>query len=273
MESKLDQLCYKLDQTFKHTPGFKEWMAMQTRIAARDASVRLDVWNEWNDRRQEQPEAQTQPEPPEPEIIRGLRNREAPIQEQAYILTVLWNEAAGDGPLINPWGDVDERDDCDEQAELLCFRRESCDLNEDHFGLDPNSRVRKRKLWSPSPFNPRDMDELMGFVDQCLVSFKDGKTLAPRRQRRREWPTEPTDNYRHGPVEGLVKQFTEWLELSDEALYDNNGKGSYMVCKENRTSYRCWFKESKRYAEINAKSLAAKAGQSRSKPVKAGQSR
>jgi hypothetical protein len=168
MASKLDQLTDKLDQAFKHTPGFKEWMAMQTRIAARDASVRLDIWNEWNDRRQEQPEAQTQPEPPGPEIIRGLRNRETPIREQAYILTVLWNEAAGDGPLIEPWDDLDERD---ERAELLCFRRESCDLNGDHFGLDPNPYSSRRKLWSPSPFRPCHLDELMSFVDQCLAFF------------------------------------------------------------------------------------------------------
>ena len=87
-----------------------------------------------------------------------------------------------------------------------------------------------------------------------------------RRKPKREWPTEPTDNYEHGPVKGSINQFTEWLELSDEALYENNGKGSYMVCKEHRTLYRCWFKESKRYSEVNAKSLAAED----SKPVNAG---
>jgi hypothetical protein len=179
MDSTLDQLSDKLDQAFKHTPGFKEWLAMQTRIAARHASVRLDAWNEWNDLRQEQPEAQEQPDPLEPEVLRELRNRDTPIREQAYILTVLWNAAAGDGPLIDPWDDLDERDERDEKAELLCFRRESCDLNGDHFGLDPNPNLQNRKLWSPSPFRPCHSDELLGFVDQCLASFEAmGKEIA-----------------------------------------------------------------------------------------------
>jgi hypothetical protein len=75
---------------------------------------------------------------------------------------------------------------------------------------------------------------------------------------KRKWPMEPESSYSHGPVEGQLKEISEWLGLSDEALRNNNGNGSYMVCKEHRTRYKCWFKEQKKFAEINAKWLAAK---------------
>lgn len=116
-----------------------------------------------------------------------------------------------------------------------------------------------------------DADQPTADAAQTSDQPHDGKTPATqstneyrkrkkttRRPPKREWPTEPTNSYQFGHVEGMLKEFSEWLGVSDEALHKNNGKGSYMVCKEHRTLYRCWFKDSKRFADINAKSLAAK---------------
>ena len=87
---------------------------------------------------------------------------------------------------------------------------------------------------------------------------------SPTPKTKCPWPTERRDIYAYGPVTGYIKDLSEWLGMSEEALRNNNDNGSYMVCKVHRRKYECWFKETKKYAEINIKYLAAQS----SKPPK-----
>lgn len=239
----------------------------------------------------------TIPPPPEvqqPRIIGEIRDRELSEVDQALLLTAIYNLCVGDGLKIDPFANAlridpitgkPTFDSLDRRAWVL-FQVESYDSGRDGFGLDPDSNssnfskplllpgdeptlldfvLNLTKVQPVEPHAGMDRSESASMTGDTRIA--DGGTpVTPRRKVKRVWPSQPTDSYQHGPVEGMIQELSNWLKLSDEALYENNGKASYMICKENRTRYRCWFKEPTKYAAINAKLLAAKD----SKPLKTG---
>lgn len=103
----------------------------------------------------------------------------------------------------------------------------------------------------------------------------DNRNSTSPRKVRHQWPTDPPpkdSKFIHGPVQGQIKDFAQWLKRDDDVLRNNNTKTVFYIQKQDRTNYRIWFSDAKQYADINQKALA-KAAQTRPKPLKPDQSR
>lgn len=87
------------------------------------------------------------------------------------------------------------------------------------------------------------------------------KTHGIQGRARFTWPTDsppPGSNFKHGAVQGLIRQFEKWLGMSDEALRANNGKGAFYIRQVVRNrKYEIWFSDSGRYALVNKAAIEA----------------
>ena len=179
MDSAVDRVYAELSTVLLKHPEMKVYLAEQTRSAAREMVLPLDAHRRWENREQGRNWSSISPnplifqaggmiaplpEPPRPNIIGEIRDRDLSDADQAFILTALFNSVVGKGQQIDPWDGI-KKDAVDERAWVL-FEGASYDAQGDGFGLDICGVESKN-----SPLLPGDEGTLLHFVSNLADSF------------------------------------------------------------------------------------------------------
>ncbi len=172
MGTILERVYAELSTVLLKHPELKGRLADRTRNASREMVRRFDAHGQWKEREQDRHRHSISPnplviqacgtirplpEPPQSYVIREIRNRIFNDDDQALVLTAIYNSAVDEGLKIDPWAGI-EKDAVDENA-WLHFESESYDSAGDGFGLDPCGVVSK-----DSPLRPGDEPTLLHFV-------------------------------------------------------------------------------------------------------------
>lgn len=84
---------------------------------------------------------------------------------------------------------------------------------------------------------------------------------APEPQRQSPWfdHVPPADShFQYGPVNGRIKQLSEWVGMSPNTLKGRNGKLVW-IRQLNRYSFEAYFDSQQKYAHVNQKAILANA--------------
>lgn len=188
MNGRLERVYAELSAVLLSRPELKNYLAEQSRIAAKNMVLRLDSYLTSKDDCQYRNRVKDNERrslnvlrfqgfgtiPPQsdvqhPRIIEEIRNRELSEADRALVLTAIYNKCVGEDLQIDPFADALRFDpiggsyslgSLDQRARIL-FSAEAYDENEDGFGLDPRDAP---SLPIDSPLQPADEALLLLFV-------------------------------------------------------------------------------------------------------------